>query len=118
MKKLFGLVLLCVAGMFVLSSCSKDDDKGIATYTFKCNISSYWDTSVRLFECNNSGDKINNNSFECNEGYSKTFTASPDATKVKVYIDGKWVQQVYILKRGGNIVITVDGETLVGSQEP
>lgn len=118
MKKLFVHLLLCVAGVLVFSSCSKDDDKGIATYTFKCNISSYWDTSVRLFEYNSSGDKIKNNSFECNEGYSKTFTASSDATKIKVYIDGKWVQQVYILKRGGNIVITVDSKTLVGNQEP
>lgn len=30
----------------------------------------------------------------------------------------KWVQQVFYLNKGGNIDITITGETMIGTQEP
>lgn len=98
MKNLFGMLLLCATFVMSVSSCSKDED-GESTYTLIYDAPTPWGKEdVVLFEYNNIGDKINNNSIECEKGYTETFTASPDAKKVKVYADGKWVQQVYPLK--------------------
>lgn len=43
--------------------------------------------------------------------------------KVKVYLSignviGKWVQQVFILKKGGDTKISIDDKTLIGPNEP
>ena len=117
MKKLFGLMLLCAMMVFSLSSCSKEE--GVSTYTFKFNAPTLWgDASVILFECDNIGDKINSNSIKCKKGYSKTFTAREGAERIKVYIDGKWVQQVFILNNGSNTNIEITGNTLIGKEEP
>jgi hypothetical protein len=37
---------------------------------------------------------------------------------VKITIGSKWVQQVFLLKKGGNTTITIDGSTVVGPNEP
>lgn len=119
MKKLFRLLLLCTACVFIFSSCSKGEENKESTYTFIYNSPTPWgEESVILFEYNNIGDKIKNNSIECEKGYSKTFFASPNAEKIKVYADGKWVQQVFFLKNGGNIVIEINGNSIIGKEEP
>lgn len=117
MKKLFGFMLLCATMILSLSSCSKED--GLTTYTFEFNAPTLFsEVSVVLFEYNNSGYKINSNSIKCKKGYSQTFTAANGAEKVKVYIDGNWVQQVFTLENGGNTSIKITGETLIGKKEP
>lgn len=119
MKKLFNLILLCVACVLTFSSCSKDDENKESTYTLIYNSPTPWgEESVILFEYNSVGDKIKNNSIECEKGYTETFTASPNTEKVKVYADGKWIQQVFFLQKGGNIVIEVNGSSIIGNEEP
>lgn len=118
MKKLFNLLLLCTACLSMFSSCTKEDEKE-STYTFIYDASTLLgEESVILFEYDKDGDKINSNSIECEKGYTKTFTATINAEKIKVYINSKWVQQVFPLKKGGNINIKITGETLIGKQEP
>lgn len=117
MRKLFGFMLLCATLALSVSSCSKEDS--LSTYTFKFNAPTILgETSVILFEYNDSGDKIKSNSIECEKGYSQTFTANEESEKVKVYIDGKWVQQVFQLKKGSDTKIEITGETLIGKMEP
>lgn len=114
--KYLSLVLLCAVMGLSFMACSDDDE---STYTFMYNTSTIWgETSVILFECDGNGNKIKNNSIECEEGYSETFTASPNAEMIKVYIDDRWVQQVYPLNKGGNVVIEITGSTIVGREEP
>ena len=116
--KYLSLMLLCAAMSLSFTSCSDDDDAE-STYTFVYNTSTLWgETSVILFECDKNGDKIKNNSIECEKGYTETFTASPSAEKIKVYIDDRWVQQVFPLNKGGNIVIEITGSTIIGREEP
>ena len=62
-------------------------------------------------------------SIECKAGDIHTFTADPETYKVKVYLSignviGKWVQQVFILKKGGDTKISIDDKTLIGPNEP
>lgn len=117
MKKLFGLMLLCTTMILSFSSCSKEES--FSTYTFVFNAQTFYsETSVIIFEYNNSGDKINSNSIKCKKGYTQTFTANEEVEKVKVYIDGKWVQRVFSLKKGSNTTIEITGDTLIGKEEP
>ena len=119
MKKLFRFMLLFATVLIFTTSCSKDDEVLETTYTFVYNVPTpYFDASVILFEYNNVGDKISNNSIECENGYSKTFVASQNAEKIKVNVDGKWVQQVFFLNKGGNLVIELNGNSIIGKEEP
>ena len=96
----------------------KHDDE--TTYTLVYNASTWgnYAETVRIFECTDNGDKIFNSSVECKKGYEETFTAQPNVSKVKITIGSKWVQQVFLLKKGGNTTITIDGSTVVGPNEP
>lgn len=103
----------------MFSSCSKDNDEQLTTYTLTCDTSISWDVnSVILFEYDKNNDKIYNNSIKIGKGQNMTFTASPNAVKIKVYINGQWVQQVFPLIKGGHIVIRLRDNTLIGSEEP
>ena len=113
------LMLLCAVMSLSFASCSDDEEYDEATYTFVFNASPIWgETPVILFECDDNGDKIKNNSIECEKGYRRTFTASQNAEKIKVYLNSRWVQQVYPLNKGGNITIEINGSTIIGNEEP
>lgn len=126
MKKSLFLVLFALVTV-VFSSCSKDDDENNeTTYTVAFNAYDGISTTVRIFECNDNGDKIGNNSIKFKTGDEKAFTASPNTSKIKIYLStesamgnvNKWVQQVYILKKGNNTKIEINDNTLVGNIEP
>lgn len=118
MKKFLCMTLLLTAMFLTFSACSNDDDE--TTYTLVYNASTWgnYAETVRIFECTDNGDKIFNSSVECKKGYEETFTAQPNVSKVKITIGSKWVQQVFLLKKGGNTTITIDGSTVVGPNEP
>lgn len=118
MKKFLCMTLLLTAMFLTFSACSSDDDE--TTYTLVYNASTWgnYAETVRIFECTDNGDKIFNSSVECKKGYEETFTAQPNVSKVKITIGSKWVQQVFLLKKGGNTTITIDGSTVVGPNEP
>ena len=118
MKKFLSMTLLLTAMFLTFSACSSDDDE--TTYTLVYNASTWgnYAETVRIFECTDNGDKIFNSSVECKKGYEETFTAQPNVSKVKITIGSKWVQQVFLLKKGGNTTITIDGSTVVGPNEP
>ena len=126
MKKFLSMTLLLTAMFLTFSACSKDDDDVVTTYTLVFDAYSGISTTVRLFECNDNGEKIGNKSIKCKTGDSHTFTADPGVSKVKVYVSmesisgniSKWVQQVFILKKGGDTKITMDDKTVVGPNEP
>lgn len=124
MKKFLSMTLLFAAMSLMFSACSSDN--GDTTYTIVFNGDQGISTTLRIFECNNNGEKISNNSLKIRKGEEQTFTASPNVTKVKIYISreslfgdmNKWVQQVFMLNRGKNTTITIDDKTLVGPNEP
>jgi hypothetical protein len=121
MKKLLSMMLLFTAMSLMFSACSDSGDDVDTTYTVVFDVNTSLSTTIHLFECNDNGEKIGNRSAKFKSGDSHTFTAEPGASKVKVYIGdlvNKWVQQVFILKKGGDTRITIDGETLVGKNEP
>ncbi len=120
MKKI--LFVLAIATM-LFAGCSKDDEPSETTYTFRCELDTYgMGMDCIIFEYNAESEKIANNSFECDEGFSKTFTANEKAEKVKIYLElgssSRWVQQVFYLEKGGNTEIVIDGQTKIGNKEP
>lgn len=121
MKKI--LFLLAMLPMFIFTACSSDDDNE-TTYTFNYQLedNSLVKTECILFEYNSNGEKVVNHSIDCYYGLSETITANENSEKVKVYVkmnsSNKWVQQVFYLNKGGNIDITVTGETIIGTKEP
>lgn len=114
MKKMTILLLT----VLLFCSCSKDEKD--STYELTYNMGVLWNTGeVILFEYNDAGDKIHNNPITIKErGEKHMFTAMNSATKVKVYVDGDWVQQVFILNKGQGTKIVINGETMIGRIEP
>lgn len=105
-EKLLSMTMLLTVMFLTFSACSNDDDDVATTYTLSFDVHSNLSSTVRLFEYNDNGDKIGNKSIECKAGDIHTFTADPETYKVKVYLSignviGKWVQQVFILKKEG-----------------
>ncbi len=88
----------------------------------------YGTVKVMVFECNDMSEKLHTNTVEkVQEGEKYSFTASSDMiSKIKIYYSKesflgdshKWVQQVFILNREGNTNIVINGDTIVGNQEP
>ncbi len=114
----FMMVLTCVG----ITSCSSDDDS-TTTYSLKWSFSTSYIDDVTLFEYAENGDKVANHSVDnVVENGTYNFTASDRAAKVKVYFkmgsSPKWVQQVFYLKSGGNTIIEVTGQSIIGSKEP
>lgn len=126
MKKI--LFLFAVVLPLIFTSCSKDDDDEITTYTFKCNLEDYStiETTVTLFEYTSSSEKVGTNSVTAKNGLTKAFTANEKTEKVKVYVkmdngikpSYNWVQQVFYLEKGKNTDIEVTGKTMLGTKEP
>jgi|WetSurMetagenome_2_1015567.scaffolds.fasta_scaffold32191_4 hypothetical protein len=127
-KKISVLLMLLIASVVSLTSCSKDDSVSPTTYTFLYSIADDPDMSVSMtiLEYNSKGEQIANNNVKCMSGLSKTFTANSNTEKVKLYLTvtvnsksaSRWVQQVYYLKKNDNTTIEFTGKTMVGIIEP
>ena len=134
MKKLkyLSLMLLCAAMVLSFSACSDDDDEVVndTTYTFTysaLNPPDGFEIDITLFEYNADDERIGQkNVNDVRVGYSEQFVASPNAQKVKVYIETSygnqsnydWVQQVYYLTPGSDTEINITGDIRVGKVEP
>jgi hypothetical protein len=128
MKKISFFLMLVMASVVSLTSCSKDDSVSPTTYTFLYSIADDPDISVSMtiLEYNSKGEQIENNNIECKNGLSKTFIANSNAEKVKLYLTAtvnskktsRWIQQIYYLKKNDNTTIEFIGTTLVGILEP
>ena len=123
--KILSFVLVAFVALVSLS-CSKS-----SSTTYSVSLTEdlyYYDMKMMVFECNDMSEKIHSNTIEdVVVGERYTFTASSDAvSKVKIYYkaeglwgsSNRWVQQVFMLKKGGHTSIELNGETIVGSQEP
>ncbi|MBQ3709146.1 MAG: hypothetical protein II887_00415 [Bacteroidales bacterium] len=125
MKKL--LFCLTIIVLTTLASCTKE-----TTYSFT-DYTDYSGLSIRerifwLKEYDINGSCVSNNRLESPvRGKAYVFTANERSELIKIYISVKfqngsplysWVQQVYYLKEGGNVDISIDGNTLVGPSEP
>lgn len=123
-EKVFKYDAVTYSYVLTFSACSSDDDE--TTYTVVFNAYQGISTTLRIFECNDNGEKIGNNSIQLKTGEQQTFTASSSTSKVKIYISrestmgntNKWVQQVFLLNKGENTTITIDDKTIVGPNEP
>ena len=119
--------LLTLITVFIFASCSKDKDND-TTYTFKNNIEDTSGVSIRivLYEYDDDDDVVNEESFTTKYGVTKVFTADSDATLVKVKItfsggsisNTYWFKETYKLKKGKNVNIELEGETLLLNREP
>lgn len=126
MKKILFLFSLLV----LFSSCSKDEEDVIksSTYTINYLTEAYegMDEKLFIFEYNESGETIFSKSVDVYNGFNQKFTANETTKKIKLmikieYLSVKssfWVQTVYYVKKGGNLDINVDGETITGKYEP
>lgn len=108
----------------LFSACQKD-----TTYTFVDNYggSAFSEYSILLCEYDGAGTKVFTNKLNYPKvGQKYVYTANEHAEIIKVKIQAqvgstsfnRWIQQAFYLEKGGNINITLDGETIVGSSEP
>ena len=112
-QKLTFILLLMVT--LILASCSKESQPSSYTITNQTGI----DGTVFVHECTDAGETVFIQNATIKNGSSKTFTANDKAVKVKIYIEDldRWVQQVYYLE-GSDTKIVINGQTIVGRQEP
>ena len=142
-KSLFLLFIMAIIG--TLSSCTDDWDTyphpgsnpTKATYTVTEKI--YSDNpameettiDITIFEYNEHNERIAYNDMKsCHYGETKTFTANKNAVKLKIAIKmtahngdeeastSLWAATVFYLEQGGNIQITIDGNTRTSHYEP
>ena len=137
MKKIFRFLLLCVTFLFVFTSCSNVDDYEYednpilsSTYTVlysSVNPPDGVKIDVTVFEYNDKDEAIHQSHMDnVRMGSTKKFTAKEKSQKLKVYIvtssesqsDFFWIQQVYYLEPGNNILIDITDNIWVGKVEP
>jgi len=127
MKKIIYLLASFVVTMAVLSSCSNDDG-GRATYTFNDhfeNVSGVTRTIV-IFEYNERGTRVGQQSFSSHNGLSRRFEAQDQATRVTVQLtlrsglasQTQWIANVFYLRQGGNVDINMTHDTQFSHNEP
>lgn len=123
MKK---FAIAVVAAALTAVSCDKEPSK--AEYTLLWN----YDRNVSeliIWECDDYGSKLASHVLkDIERGESFSYAAVPEADKIKIYFETArnslgisadyWVQQVFLLKGGENTLITIDGGTVVGYDEP
>lgn len=88
---------------------------------------------VIAYECDDSGDRIHENEchFKWDGAESQTFTAQPEAKKLKIYVSYNngspimtfgavegWLQVAYPLRHGETTVINLDGNISIGRNMP
>ena len=118
------LFLFVLVSVLMLAGCSKEPLP--KKYSVTNNISFGSSTKFTILECNEIRDKIFNSAQTFSKGETKTFTAQDDAVKVKIYVKVEsyfgnvtgYVQQVFYLQEGETKSITIDDNTIIGSQEP
>lgn len=108
------LILMLLFATTLFASCTKELSQSY-TLTNRTGM----DGTVYVHECNDASETIKIQSAMIANGASKSFVASENTVKLKLYIDelDKWVQQVYYLE-GDSTSIVIDGHTIVGRQEP
>lgn len=119
-------ILIVLAAVFAAVSCSREPET--AEYTV------IWDfeqgaAELMIWECDDFGSKLTSHiEHDISKGKSVTYTAIPEATKIKIYFETtknafnisvkRWVQQVHLLRPGENIQIVINDNTIVGTDEP
>lgn len=98
-----------------------------AKYTIKTDGKSFA-IDVIAYECDDSGDRIYENEcrFMFDGNHSQTFTAQPEAVKLKLYVSmdygfgttSGWVQIAYPLRHGETTTVNLDGNTGLGRNMP
>ena len=122
MKKYFITAFTVLS--FLLTGCTKE-----TTYTFtdKTEGNSQISVTYFLYEYDGGGSTVSHhqiNSLETGKVYEFTATSHAEKVKVKMKLvygsssESVWVQQVYRLEEGKNTDIVVDGNTIVGRNEP
>ena len=125
-RNLFQFVFLSIVAILVFSSCGKDKD---TTYTLKYSVEDVSGVVVDIitYEYSDTGEVVGQKSFDkCVNGFSKTVSANPKATKVKVKVTMKassksltvWVKQVFYIENGKNVDIEMKGSTTMVEKEP
>lgn len=104
------LITLLIAGICLLS-CSKEVTYSITNKTGMAG-------TAFIHECNESGETVNIQNATINDSSTKSFVANKNAVKIKIYIKelDRWVQQVFYFETTTHI--TIDGNTIVGVEEP
>ena len=141
MKSLFktiaalGLMASLAAGCYYDPyAVENDSPKAKTTYTVKMSMTGVTSTSsvhydLMAFEYNDAGEKTGNHTITlATTGKSETYTANDRSVKVKLYIkmysdkssytEHHWIQQVFFLEKGGNIVVALQDSSLIGPKEP
>lgn len=130
MKKNFLLIVLLLISLMSNLSCSKDEEVNkdtTVTFIYSMDKLENVDVDAIVYEYNSKGEIVGSLSVnDCEKGVTKTFTAKPDAEKIKVQLNlsigilkkGYWVQQVYYLNAGNNNQIEISGNTVTGPEEP
>ena len=124
MKKTKLLMLALASTVLLFASCKKE-----TTYTFIDHYggSGFTEYSILFCEYDAAGSRVFTNKLDWpTTGQPYVYTANEHAEKVKVKVQAemgsstfnRWIQQVFYLEDGGNIDITLDGSTIVGSSEP
>lgn len=122
MKKIIYAVIAILALLTV--GCTKE-----TTYTFTDNTEGNSSITVTyfLYEYDGGGSTVAHhqiNSLETGKVYEFTATSHAEKVKVKMKLDygstseSVWVQQVYPLDEGKCTSIVIDGNTIVGRNEP
>lgn len=111
MKKTVQMMLLCVIALAGFSSCTRE-----VTYTLT-NKTGY-SAKAFIYEYNEQNERINVVNVVFLDNETRAFVANKDAVKIKIYIPEleAWIQQVFYLE--DDISITIDGRTIIGSEEP
>lgn len=124
MKRIVFVFAAAFLAAMSLVSCNKEQPD--AKYTIVWNAG-YTATELFVWECDAAGSKLANHVREnVHDGNRISYTAIPEATKVKLYFkydswigeNDRWIQQVFLLKKGENTLITITGDTIVGPDEP
>lgn len=121
-KRIFAVIAASM--IFLLSSCTKEESIN-RNYTVTFNGSYGYSTTIRVFECNENGDKIYDSSWDFSKGETKSFTALQGTKKLKLYIHTEsmfgdirgYVQRVYYLTTSPTSIV-VDDNTTIGPNEP
>ena len=141
MKQLVKSLIFLAAIAAMASGCyydpyalEDDSPKAKTTYTVKMSMTGVTATSsvhydLMAFEYNDAGEKTGNHTITlATTGKSETYTANDRSVKVKLYIkmysdkssytEHHWIQQVFFLEKGGNIVVALQDSSLIGPKEP
>lgn len=126
MKRIIFVFAAAFLAAMSLVSCNKEEVAAEYTVSWEYNRNL---EKLMIWECDDAGSKLMNHTRDnVRSGNRIKYTAIPEATKVKIYFKTEknswgvqstyWVQQVFLLKKGENTLITITGDTIVGPDEP